>query len=147
MIDTLITTISAKVGISEELAKKAVGMILGYAQRSGDDGAVARMITGMPGAADLVAQFSGEEAAASEGGSNTGGGGLMGKVMGAVSSLTGGNSDGGIMAIGQTLMAEGMEMGQVKQVAEETFAYAEQHVDPATVEEVKTSIPGLSAIL
>lgn len=147
MIDTLISTITAKVGISDALARKAVGMILGYAQRAGDAGAMAKVIAGIPGAADLVAQFSGAEAAAAEGGTNTGGGGLMGSVMGAVSSLTGGNSGGGAMAIAQTLMSDGMEMGQVQQVATETFAFAEQHVDPATVEEAKNSIPGLSAIL
>ena len=143
MMEALVSRIVAKVGIPEALAQQAVGMILGYVQRTGDDGAVARMITQMPGAAEMVAQFGGAETEAPA----KGGGGLLGSVMGAVSSLTGGDKSGGIMAIGQQLMSQGMEMGQVKDTATEIFAYAEEHVDPATVEEVKKSIPGLGSFL
>ena len=143
MMEALVSRIVAKVGIPEALAQQAVGMILGYVQRTGDDGAVARMITQMPGAAEMVARFGGAETEAPA----KGGGGLLGSVMGAVSSLTGGDKSGGIMAIGQQLMSQGMEMGQVKDTATEIFAYAEEHVDPAIVEEVKKSIPGLGSFL
>ena len=145
MMDALITRIVTQVGVPEPLARQAVGMILGYVQRTGDDGAVARMISQMPGAADMVAKFGGAEIA-DEGGEKKSGG-LLGSVMGAVSSLTGGDEHGGAMAIGQKLMSEGLEMGQIKQIGEQIFAYAEETVDPATVEEVKKSIPGLGALL
>ena len=141
MMDALITRIVAKVGIPEPLAQQAVGMILGYVQRSGDDGAVAKMITQMPGASEMVAKFGGAETEAPA----EGGGGLMGSIMGAVSSLTGGDKSGGMMAIGQQLMSEGMEMGQVKETATEIFAYAEETVDPETVQKVKNSIPASAA--
>ena len=143
MMEALVTRIVSKVGIPEPLAQQAVGMILGYVQRSGDDGAVAKMITSMPGAAEMVAKFGGAETEAPA----EGGGGFMGKVMGAVSSLTGGDKSGGMMAIGQQLMSEGMEMGQVKSTAQEIFAYAEETVDPETVEQVKKSIPGIGSFL
>ena len=144
MMDALISRITASVGIPAPLAEKAVGMILGYMQRAGDDGPVARMMTQIPGATEMIAQYGGAETEGAEGG---GSGGIMGSVMGAISSLTGGDSSGGAMAIGQTLMAEGLEMGQIKQVAEETIAYAKETAGEDTVNEVVNSVPGLSAIL
>lgn len=144
MMDQLIASIVAKVGIPEPLAQKAVGMILGYMQRAGDDGAVASMITSMPGAAEMVAKFGGEEAAAD---APTSGGGVMGGLMGAASKLMGGGDSGGMMQIGQTLMAEGLSMDQIKSVAQETLAHAEQHAGADTVEQVKKSIPGIGSFL
>ena len=146
MMDALVTRIATKVGISEELAAEAVGMMLSYVQRTGDDGAVAAMLRQMPGATEMIARFGGAEIETPAPNSG-GGGGLLGSVLGAVSSLTGGDRGGGLMAIGQHLMAQGMEMGQVKQVAEEVFAFAEETVGPEAVERVKKSLPGIGAFL
>ncbi|MEN0041110.1 MAG: hypothetical protein AAF764_07195 [Pseudomonadota bacterium] len=135
--------IASKVGIDPALAEKAVGMMLGLIQRQAADGSVADMIQAIPGAPELVAQFGGAEAVAPA----EGGGGLMGSIMGAVSSMTGGGDAGGLMAMGQQLMSEGLEMGQIKDIATETFAVAEEHAGAETVQKVKDSIPGLGAFL
>ncbi|EFL89603.1 hypothetical protein [Ahrensia sp. R2A130] len=141
----LANIIAAKVGIDPALAEKAVGMMLGLMQRTADDGPVAEMIKAIPGGPEMVAQFGGAEAAGDAAAS--GGGGLMGSIMGAVSSMTGGGDTGGVMAMGQQLMAEGLEMGQIKDIATETLSYAEQHAGAETVQKVKDSIPGLGAFL
>ena len=138
----LIARIASKTGVAEPLAEKAVGMLLGYLQREGDDGSVARMIEQIPGAREMVAQFNGAETE-----TPASGGGMLGGLMGAASSLMGGNSSGGIMAMGQSLMAEGLDMTQIKGIAEETLAFAKEQAGEETVDKVVKSIPGIGALL
>ena len=139
----LINSIAAKAGIDPALAEKAVGMILGYLQRAGEDGPVAEMIKQIPGGVEAVAQFSGAETAEPQGG----GGGLLGSLMGAASSIMGGGSSGGIMAMGQQLMSEGLDTDQIQTIATETLDYARQHAGDETVDKVVGSVPGLSTFL
>ncbi len=136
----LIQRITTSLGIDEEIANKAVGMILGYIQNAGEDSAVANLIDQIPGAADMISQFGSAEPAES------GDGGLMGMAMGALSSVTGGGDDG-IMAVGQRLLSEGLDMGQVKNIASETIGYAKEQAGEDAVEAVTSKIPGLSAFL
>jgi len=121
-MNDLISRIASNVGLDPAVAEKAVGMILGFLQREADDGAVAKMIEAIPGGSDLVAQYNG-----------AGGGGLLGGLMGS----------GGVMALGQQLMSEGLGMGEITGVARETIAYAKEHAGEETVDEVVNSVPGL----
>ena len=139
MIEQLVTRIAATAGIDPAIAEKAVGMLLGFIQQQGDDGAVAQMIQQIPGAAGLVAQYNGAETQAS-------GGGLLGSVMGAVGGMMGGGA-GDLMQLGQGLMAEGLDMGQIQQVAGETLSFAKEHAGEDTVNQVIESVPGLSKFL
>ena len=127
----IVSQIADKVGIEPALAEKALGMMLGFLQREADDGAVAKMIEAIPGGADLVAKFNGE---------GTGGGGLLGGLMGALGG-------GGIMGLGQQLMAQGLGMGEITGLAKETIAIARQHAGADTVDEVVASVPGLSQFI
>ena len=131
-MEALLAKIAAETGISPETAKAAVGHILAFIQKEGDDPAVGKMIAETPGTDDAMAS-----AGASEGG----GGGLMGSLMGAASSLGGG---GGIMGLGAKLMGLGLGMGEIKTVAQELVAFAKQHADPETVDKAIASVPGLS---
>ncbi|MEZ2132539.1 MULTISPECIES: hypothetical protein [unclassified Sinorhizobium] len=128
-MNEIISQIAEKVGISSELAERSMGMMLGFLQREADDGAVARMIEAIPGAADLVARFNGEGAA--------GNGGLLGGLMSALGG-------GGIMGLGQQLMAEGLGMGEITTLAKETIAVARQYAGDEVVDQVVASVPGLS---
>ena len=124
----IVDQIAARVGITPELAEKAVGMMLGFLQREAADGPVTKMIEAIPGASELVAKYNGE------GGS---GGGILGSIMGALGG-------GGIMALGQQLMSEGLGMSEITSLARETIAVAEQHAGKEVVDEVVGSVPGLS---
>jgi len=124
----LVTRVVENVGIEPATAEKAVGMILGFLQREAADGPVARMIESIPGAPELVAQYSGE-------GGN--GGGLIGGLMSAIGG-------GGVMALGQQLMSEGLGMGEITALAKETIAYAKEQAGEEVVDEVVASVPGLS---
>ena len=127
-MNELVTRVADAVGIDAGLAEKAIGMMLGFLQREAADGPVARMIEAIPGASDLVAQYNGEGA----------GGGLLGGLMSAI------GGGGGVMALGQQLMSEGLGMGEITGLARETMAVAREHAGPDVVDEVVASVPGLS---
>ncbi|MBB3392567.1 hypothetical protein FHT82_005354 [Rhizobium sp. BK275] len=127
-MNEIVTEIANRVGISPELAEKALGMMLGFLQREAADGPVAEMIEKIPGATELVAQFNGE------GSSN---GGLLGGLMSALGG-------GGIMGLGQQLMSEGLGMSEITSLAKETIAIAKEHAGEEVVDQVVASVPGLS---
>lgn len=126
-MNELVSRVAESVGIAPDVAAKAVGMMLGFLQREADDGAVAKMIESIPGASELVAQFNGEGA---------GGGGLLGGLMASFG--------GGVMALGQQLMSQGLGMGEITALAKETIAIAREHAGDEVVDTVVASVPGLS---
>jgi hypothetical protein len=126
-MNELVSRVSESVGISPDLAEKAIGMMLGFLQREADDGAVAQMIEAIPGATDLVARFNGEGAGS--------GGGLLGGLMASLG--------GGVMALGQQLMSQGLGMGEITSLAKETMAVAREHAGDEVVDKVIASVPGL----
>ncbi|MFT4004095.1 MAG: hypothetical protein QM684_28035 [Rhizobium sp.] len=131
-MNEVIDQIATKAGIAPDLAEKAVGMILGFLQREAPDGPVTKMIESIPGASDLVAQYSGAE---------TGGGGLLGGLLSAV------GGGGGLMALGQQLMSSGLSMGEITSLAKETISTARQHAGDEVVDQVVNSVPGLHQFL
>ncbi|MCK3775529.1 MULTISPECIES: DUF2780 domain-containing protein [Ensifer] len=127
-MNELVTRVAENVGIEPATAEKAVGMILGFLQREAADGPVARMIEAIPGASELIAQYNGE---------GSGGGGLLGGLMSAIGG-------GGVMALGQQLMSQGLGMGEITSLAKETIAFAKEKAGDEVVDEVVASVPGLS---
>ena len=128
-MNELIQRVSDNVGIDPATAEKAIGMMLGFLQREAADGPVARMIEAIPGASDLVAKYNGE---------GSGGGGLLGGLLSAV------GAGGGVMALGQQLMSQGLGMGEITSLAKETIGYAKEQAGEDVVDEVVNSVPGLS---
>ncbi|MGE7368488.1 hypothetical protein ACQKKX_05380 [Neorhizobium sp. NPDC001467] len=127
-MNELVSRIADNVGLAPDVAEKAIGMMLGFLQREADDTAVAQMIEAIPGAPELVARFNGEGA--------SGGGGLLGGLMASFG--------GGVMALGQQLMAQGLGMGEITALARETMAVAREHAGDDVVDRVVASVPGLS---
>lgn len=127
-MNELVTRVAENVGLEPATAEKAVGMILGFLQREAADGPVAQMIESIPGASDLIAQYNGE---------GKGGGGLLGGLMSAIGG-------GGVMALGQQLMSQGLGMGEITSLAKETIAFAKEKAGADVVDEVVASVPGLS---
>ena len=129
-MNELVTRVADNVGIDPATAEKAIGMMLGFLQREAADGPVARMLEAIPGATELVAKFNGADSG--------GGGGLLGGILSAV------GAGGGVMALGQQLMSEGLGMGEITALAKETIGYAKEKAGEETVDEVVASVPGLS---
>ena len=125
-MNEMVAKIAEQVGISPELAEKALGMMLGFLQREGEDGPVAKMIAALPGAVELVAQYNGEGQSK----------GLLGGLMSAIGG-------GGIMGLGQQLMSEGLGMGEITALAKSTMATAREYAGDEVVDNVIASVPGL----
>jgi len=125
-MNEMVTKIAEQVGISPELAEKALGMMLGFLQREGEDGPVAKMIEALPGAIELVAKYNGEGQSK----------GLLGGLMSAIGG-------GGIMGLGQQLMSEGLGMGEITALAKSTMSTAREYAGDEVVDNVIASVPGL----
>ncbi|MEM1377249.1 MAG: DUF2780 domain-containing protein [Pseudomonadota bacterium] len=119
-MEELISRITDAVGIDADKAQTAVGAILAFLQKEGPSDQIGAMMAAMPGAQELADGA-------------TGGGGLLGKLMG-----------GGVMGLGQQLMGMGLGMGEISGVAKETISFAKEKAGDGPVDEVISSIPGLS---
>lgn len=124
MIDELITRVTAAAGIDEALARKAVGMMLAFLKKEGPAAEVGQLFAAVPGAEALAAE-------------QTGGGGLMGSVMGMMPG-------GGVMALGSQLMGAGLGMGQIQSVSKTVFAYGKEKAGEDTMGGIVGAIPGLA---
>lgn len=118
----IVTQIAEATGIDPAVAEKALGMMLGFLEKEGDEAAVQKVIAAIPGAAGLISEHSGD-----------GGGGFLGGLMG-----------GGIMGLGQQLMGLGLGMGEIGALAKQTIAVARQYAGDEVVDQLVASVPGLS---
>ena len=110
----LFSRIAETAGISEAAATQAVGHILAFMQAESDDPAVSEMIAGTPGADSALAAIGGADAS------------------------------GGIMALGAKLMGLGMDLTQIRAVAEDLVAYSRTHAGEETVDQAIASVPAIS---
>jgi hypothetical protein len=120
-MDELIARLVANVGVDQETAGKAVGIILDFLRKEGPADKVQMLINLLPGAEALLqAQQSA-------------GGGLF--------------AMGGIMGAGTKMMGAGLSMGQVQGVTREVIAFAREKVGEDTIGEIVGAIPGLSQFI
>jgi hypothetical protein len=127
-MDELISRVSASLGIDVELAKTAVGHVLAFLHKELPEGPVAEFIEKVPGARDIVAA-------------------VADKDDGASSSLLGGLLNNGLMGLAGKLNAAGLDMGQIQKLGHEIFAYAETLLGKEKVQQIASSVPGLSQFL
>jgi hypothetical protein len=120
-MNDIIRQISEATGIQPNVAEKALGLMLGFLEKEGEDGPVQKMLAAIPGAQDLISQYGGD-----------GSGGFLSGLAG-----------GGIMGLGQQLMGQGLGMGEITALAKQTIALARQYAGDQLVDEVVASIPGL----
>jgi hypothetical protein len=118
-MDELIGQLAAKAGIDNVVAEKTIGIILGFLRNEGPTDKVQTLIDKIPGAEAAIAA------------SSTGGG--LSKLMG-----------GGLMALGSKLMALGLGMGQIQNVARELFRFGRDKIGADQMGEIIAGTPGLS---
>lgn len=119
-MEELLERLRARTGVERSTAEKAVGIILDFLVKEGPADKVRRLIDGLPGAEQLIAN-----AQATEDSGNFLGG------------------SGGIMGAASRLMAAGLSMGQVQSVTKEVVAYARERAGEDAVGEIVGAIPGL----
>jgi hypothetical protein len=127
-MNELVSRVAAAAGVSEDTARKAVGVILAFVQKEGAAAPVAEMMAKIPGAAELASE-AGE--------AGDGGGGMLGALGG----MMGG---GGLMALAGKLGGLGIGMGDMQGVGQAIFGYAREKAGEDVVGRVAGSIPGLS---
>ena len=126
-MEVLVNRIVAATGLAPEVVEKAIGLILAYLVKEGPQDEVTKLLDAMPGAQQAVAT-------AGDGGPGAAGGGLMGMLGGG----------GGVMALGQKLMAAGVPMGQMQPLGRELFAHGRETAGEDVMGPIVGSIPGLS---
>jgi hypothetical protein len=132
-MEQLISNIASKIGIGEDLSKKAVSMVLSLVREQGDDSLVGQLFDKMPGATDLAD----EGTSTLESGKGSGGG-----LMGMVGGMLGGGA-GQVMSAVSQLQAEGLDTDQIKKVGREVLNHAKEQGGDDLVGKITSSIPGL----
>lgn len=117
-MEDLINRIVAHVGLDADVARKSVGMMLGFLHQAGDADKVSSLIDLMPGAAQAVAAANFQP-------------GFM----------------PGVMGLGSQLMASGLGMSEITGVAKETIRFGREKVGSEEIDELVASIPGLSQFI
>jgi hypothetical protein len=117
-MDELIEQLAAKTGIDPAVAGKTVGIMLEFLRKEGPADKVQSLIDTIPGAEGVIA------ASASSGG--------LSKLMG-----------GGLMALGSRLMALGLGMSEIQNVARELFRFGRDRVGADRMGEIIAGTPGL----
>jgi hypothetical protein len=117
-MEELINRIVAHVGLDATVAKKSVGMMLGFLQQNGDAAKVSALINALPGGAEAVTEANYQQ-------------GFM----------------PGVMGLGSQLMQNGLGMSEITGVAKETIRYGREKVGNAEIDELVASVPGLGQFI
>jgi hypothetical protein len=118
-MDELIGRLAVKAGIDEAVAEKTIGIILGFLRNEGPSEKVQALIEQIPGAEAAITASS-----------NSGG---LARLMG-----------GGLMALGTKLMALGLGMSQIQNVAREIFRFGRDKIGRDQMGAIISGTPGLS---
>jgi hypothetical protein len=118
-MDELIGQLADTAGIDTAVAEKTVVIILGFLRSEGPSDKVQALIDTIPGAEAAIAA------------SNEGGG--LTRLMG-----------GGLMAIGTRLMALGLGIGEIQNIARELFRFGRDKIGADQMGEIISGTPGLS---
>ncbi|MFD2236393.1 DUF2267 domain-containing protein [Aureimonas populi] len=110
----LYARIAGAADTSEDVARQSVAHILAFMQAESDDPAVGRMVAETPGASEALAATDGAD------------------------------GSGGIMGLGARLMALGLDMGQIRAVAEELVSFSKAQLGEETVDDAIASVPALA---
>src|SRR6266404_7128437 len=118
-MDELIGRLASKAGIDSAVAEKTIGIVLGFLRNEGPSDKVQALIDQIPGAEAAIAA------------SNSNGG--LSRLMG-----------GGLMALGTKLMARGLSMNEIQNVARELFRFGRDKIGADQMGEINRGPPALT---
>ncbi len=135
-MEELIQRIVAATGIDENVARQAIGLILGFMKKHAPQGPVGDLINAIPGGEEAVEENAG------------GGGGLMGALGGMLGGLGGAaGSAAGMMALAGQLKEKGLDMDQIKTVGQQVFEFGGEQIGPDRMREIAQGIPGVAQMM
>jgi hypothetical protein len=117
-MDELIGRLAVKAGIDSAVAEKTVGIILGFLRNEGPSDKVQALIDQIPGAEAVITASH-----------NSSG---LGRFMG-----------GGLMALGSRLMALGLGVGEIQNIARELLRFGRDKIGADRIGEIIAGTPGL----
>jgi hypothetical protein len=117
-MEELIAQLATEAGIDDAMAEKTIGIMLGFLRSEGPFDKVQALIDNIPGAEAAITA------------SNNGGG--LAKLM-----------DGGLMAVGTKLMALGLGMTEIENIARELFRFGRDKLGADQIDEIISGTPGL----
>ena len=118
-MDELVGRLAVKAGIDSAVAEKTLGIMLGFLRSEGPTDKVQALIDTMPGAEAAIT--------ASERGAG------LSRLMG-----------GGLMAVGSRLMALGLGISEIQNIARELFRFGRDKIGAENMSEIISGTPGLS---
>lgn len=156
----IIDKIAADVGIDPALAEKATSMIADFIATQAPAGYVEQIKQYVPGFDQLIAQGAAHTEAAQAADAAASGGGLMGAlgglmsggggIAGALGGLMGG-AQGGAMGAAMAMLGhlgkDGLDLGQVKQIATSLVAQLRTVAGDENVDKLISGIPGAGHLL
>lgn len=136
-MEQFIQFISAKLGVSDSVARNAITVLFEFAQKKMDPAEFEKLVGQIPGAAEFMSQAAAStaESAASSGGL----GGLFG-------SLLGGSLGDAAKAYGD-LQAAGLSSGQIPAFIQAFVVKAREVAGPEAVDAILTKIPALQSFI
>ena len=117
-MDELIQRLAQNAGIDDAVAKKTIGIILGFLRNEGPSDKVQALIETIPGADAAIAASSNTARSVS------------------LAILE--------MALGTKLMGLGLGMGQIENIARELFRFGRDKIGPDQIGDIISGTPGLS---
>ena len=138
----LVNRIADQLGISPEMAASAVGIILNMFKNVLPAELVGKLMSAMPGAADMAAQ------APADGGTDADSG--LGGMLGSLASVLGDSAGGGAGALMETLgklQGLGLDTDQSKAVGQHVLGFVQEKASPDLLREIKEQVPALDQYL
>ena len=117
-MDELIAQLAAKTGIDNAVAGRAVGIILDFLRKEGPADKVQALIDGIPGASAVIATSANS--------------GRLDRLAG-----------GGLMTLGSKLIALGLGMGQIQNIARELLRFGRDRIGTDRIDAIIAGTPGL----
>ena len=123
---------SAKLGVGQDQAGRAVGGILKLIQDKADPADAKGLMDALPGAAELAGRESG--------------GGIMGNVMGAAAGMLGGKA-GAALDAAALFKGAGLDAGQGASLVGMFLDFARKNAGGELVEKILGQVPQLKGLL
>ncbi|MFV0336689.1 MAG: DUF2780 domain-containing protein [Chthoniobacterales bacterium] len=139
-MEAIIQAISQRLGLSETIVRSGVGILLRFIKDKAEGSQVETLLNLLPGASGLMSQEAGGESGES------GGGGLMGSILGSAGGLLGGNLGDAAEALG-AMQKAGIPLDKVGPFANEFMKQAEGVAGGDAVQNIIDQIPALKGLL
>ncbi len=139
-MDELIERLTSQLGIDSSVASSATGKAMALVKEHAGDDLFAKISGAIPG----LGEAADAGAAPAEG--EDGGGGLLGSLAGAASSLLG-DSAGDAVELSSSLGAAGLDTGQIAGFASTVIEFLKEKVGEELIDQVLEKVPMLKALI